>query len=425
MNIETIEAKTVIQPRWKRVVAYARVSVEDERLTRSLKAQIQHYSDVIPATKGWKFAGVYSDEYITGTKSERPGFQKMMADCEAGSIDIILVKSISRLSRNTVDLLDTCRRLKNLGIEVRFEKENISTFTSDGELMLSLLASFAQEESRSISENVKWGIHKGFEKGHSTHYNVYGYQYNGKEYKIVPEQAEVIKQIYAGFLAGGTAEQLVKQFNTKGIPGPKGGSFNAGAVRRILTNLCYTGDSLLQREYIENHITHKRKKNTGELAMYLVEGTHPVIISKETYEAVQAELERRKVLGRDSEFYQRNWYTRKIYCGECGATMRHMDKAAFNGGRRAGSFVCRIKDRKGSASCCSERISERTFKTITAEVLDIDEFTPVDFTEKVTRVTIYKDHRMVYELPGGEQITKTWIKEGRQSEKRNNNTAED
>lgn len=294
MEIRTIEAHSCRTPDQKRAAAYVRVSKESVQLVHSLEAQTEHYRNLIQNNSEWIFAGIYSDGFVSGTSTaHRSGLQKLLKDCEDGEIDIILCKSISRFSRNTVDLLNICRRLKELNIDLFFEKENIAILSADGELMLSLLASFAQEESRSVSENIKWGIRKGFEEGRSTHYKLYGYSYNGKEYQIIPEEAAVIKRIYGAYLDGVSVWQMEKAFALEKIPGPKGGRFSAATIQRILQNSTYTGNTLLQKEYIENHITHKRRKNNGELAMYLVRETHPVIIPQEIYDAVQLEIEQR------------------------------------------------------------------------------------------------------------------------------------
>ncbi len=181
----------------KKVAAYARVSVESERLNHSLSAQISYYNNLIQKNPNWQFAGVYADSGISGTSTnKREEFKRMIADCEKGKIDIILTKSIQRFARNTVDLLKTVRHLKNLGIEVRFEKENISSLSGDGELMLSILASFAQEESRSISENVKWATRKRFAQGlNNGKFNIYGYRWEDEQLVIVPEEAVIVKRI--------------------------------------------------------------------------------------------------------------------------------------------------------------------------------------------------------------------------------------
>jgi site-specific DNA recombinase len=196
-KITKIEPKIKALPQRKKVAAYARVSMETERLHHSLSAQVSYYSELIQKNPEWQYAGVYADEGITGTSTmKRPEFQRMLADCEAGKIDIILTKSISRFARNTVDLLETVRHLKELGIEVRFEKEHINSLSGDGEVMLTLLASFAQSETESISNNVKWGIRKRMQAGMpyaNGHMNVYGYRWEGDEMVIVPEEAAIVR----------------------------------------------------------------------------------------------------------------------------------------------------------------------------------------------------------------------------------------
>ncbi len=203
-TIKKIESTIPTIKTRKRVAAYARISMESERMNHSLSAQISYYNNLIQKNPDWEFAGVFADNGISGTSIEkRSEMQRLLAECEEGKIDIILTKSIQRFARNTVDLLETVRHLKDLGIEVRFEKENINSMSGDGELMLSILASFAQEESRSISDNVKWGIRKRMQSGMPNangHFNIYGYKWDGDELVIVPEEAAVVKRIFQNFL---------------------------------------------------------------------------------------------------------------------------------------------------------------------------------------------------------------------------------
>mgnify|MGYP000446792924 FL=1 len=196
-NLRKIEAAVPIIREKKKVAAYARVSMQSERMLHSLSAQVSYYSGLIQKNPDWEYAGVYADDFISGTNTvKRDEFKRMLADCEAGKIDIILTKSISRFARNTVDLLETVRHLKDLGVEVRFEKERIRSMDGDGELMLTILASFAQEESRSISDNVKWGIRKRMQNGiPNGHFRIYGYRWEGDELVIVPEEAEDRKSV--------------------------------------------------------------------------------------------------------------------------------------------------------------------------------------------------------------------------------------
>ena len=218
-KITKIEPTAPVVKQKKRVAAYARVSMDTERLQHSLSAQVSYYNDKIQKNPEWLFAGVYADNGISGTgTAKREEFNRLLADCEAGKIDLVLTKSISRFARNTVDLLETVRHLKEIGVEVWFERENIRSFDWDGELLLSILASFAQEESRSISENCKWGIRKRFEKGiPNGHFRIYGYRWEGDELLIVPEEAAVVRRIFQNFLDGKSRLETEREFAGEGI----------------------------------------------------------------------------------------------------------------------------------------------------------------------------------------------------------------
>lgn len=215
----------------KKVAAYARVSTDLGQQLNSLSAQVSYYSSYIQRNPEWEYVGVYADEGITGTSTKhRDEFNRLMEDCDAGKIDIVLVKSISRFARDTIDTLNATRHLKDIGIDVYFEKENIHSISDEGELLLTLLASFAQEESRSISENVKWGIRKKFKEGiPNGHKAPYGYKWDGDMFRIIPEQGEVVKEIYARYLDGEAAYTIAKDLESRGIVGQSGvpnGRFN-------------------------------------------------------------------------------------------------------------------------------------------------------------------------------------------------------
>ena len=237
-------------PQRKKVAAYARVSMETERLQHSLSAQISYYSELIQKHAGWQYVGVYADDGISGTKiSRRDEFRRMVEDCEAGKIDIILTKSISRFARNTVDLLNTIRRLKELGVSVRFEKENIDSLSEDGELMLTLLASFAQEEVRSISENVKWGTVKRFQKGiPNGQMKIFGYEWVEGQLTIIPDEADIIRWMYREYMKGASRIEIGRALNEKGIFTRQGKLWVDSNVKVVLTNITYTGNMLFQKE---------------------------------------------------------------------------------------------------------------------------------------------------------------------------------
>ena len=280
ISVRTLEkSKRLLPPSGKeKEAAYARVSMQSERMLHSLSAQVSYYSGLIQKNPDWEYAGVYADDFISGTNTvKRDEFKRMLADCEAGKIDIILTKSISRFARNTVDLLETVRHLKDLGVEVRFEKERIRSMDGDGELMLTILASFAQEESRSISDNVKWGIRKRMQNGiPNGHFRIYGYRWEGDELVIVPEEAETVRRIYRAYLEGKSPSYIARQLSASGIPSPSGkANWRPETVKSILTNEKYKGDAVLQKTFCTDFLTKKFKANEGEVPQYYVENSHP------------------------------------------------------------------------------------------------------------------------------------------------------
>ena len=312
-----------ILPTRKRVAAYARVSMETERLHHSLSAQVSYYSKLIQSNPEWEYVGVYADDGITGTKaSKREEFQRMLNDCEAGKIDIILTKSISRFARNTVALLETVRHLKKLGIEVRFEKENINSLSGDGEVMMTLLASFAQEEIISLSNNVKWGVRKRMEQGiPNGHFRIFGYRWEGDQLVIKPDEAAIVRRIFQNFLDGKSRLETEREFEAEGITTANGCRWVDSNIKVVLTNITYTGSLLLQKEFIEDPITKRRKKNRGELPQYYVEDTHEAIIDMETFQYVQEEMARRKELGAfANKSLNITCFTSKLKCSKCGCS---------------------------------------------------------------------------------------------------------
>ena len=264
----------------KKVAAYARISMESERMNHSLSAQISYYSSLIQKNPDWQYAGVFADDGISGTGiAKRDEFKRMIEAADNGEIDIILTKSIQRFARNTVDLLQTVRHLKDIGVEVRFEKEHINSMSGDGELMLTILASFAQEESRSISDNVKWGTRKRFEKGiPNGRFQIYGYRWEGDHLVIHEEEAKIVRLIYNNYLNGLSAETTEKQLAEMGVKSYKGQHFGNTSIRQILGNITYTGNLLFQKEYVAESHQQESRINRGELPQYFVENTHEAII---------------------------------------------------------------------------------------------------------------------------------------------------
>lgn len=414
------DAVQTAKPALKRVAAYARVSMETERLNHSLSAQISHYSDLIQKHPGWQYAGVYADNGISGTGTEkRTEFLRLLEDCENGRIDIVLTKSISRFARNTVDLLNTVRHLKELGIAVIFEKENIDSLSSDGELMLTLLASFAQEESRSISENVKWGTRKRFAEGiPNGHFQIYGYRWEDDHLVVQPEEAEIVRLIYGNFLKGLSAEQTEKQLEAMGVKSYKGQHFSNSSIRQILGNITYTGNLLFQKEYVVDPISKKSRINRGELPQYFVENTHEAIIPMETYRAVQDEILRRRELGCFANTsLTLNCFSTKIKCGLCGRSFvrsTRTNRAKMSQlGNHYTFWACTSSKRSNCPRCKSGTIREDVLKEECAKVLGLDEFDEDVFSERVIRITIPHTGLLVFDFSDGSTLEHEWYRNSR------------
>ena len=307
-------------PRMQNVAAYARVSSGKDAMLHSLSAQVSYYSRMIQQHPGWKYCGVYADEAITGTKDSREQFQKLLERCRNGEIDLILTKSVSRFARNTVDSLTTVRKLKEKNVEVYFEKENIYTLDSKGELLITIMSSLAQEESRSISENVTWGHRKRFADGKvSLPYKRFlGYRKGADGLpEIVPEEAEIVRNIYRWFMEGKTPTGIARTLTEQGVPTPAGKEqWCSSTVKSILTNEKYKGSALLQKRFTVDFLTKKSKVNEGEVPQYYIEESHPAIIVPEEFELVQAELLRRQNLRR--QYNGKSVFAARLVCGDCG-----------------------------------------------------------------------------------------------------------
>ncbi len=311
--------------RKRRVAAYARVSTDSDEQFTSYEAQVKVYSDMIKRNPEWEFVDVYSDEGITGTnRKKRDGFNRMIQDCYDGKIDLIITKSISRFARNTLDAVGLSRELKKKGIEVFFEKESLWTFENTSEFVLTVLASAAQEESRSISENVTMGKRWAMQAGKTSwaYKNFLGYKKNPETNKIeiIPDEAALVTQIYRWFLnEGKTCSGIASMLNKMGVrtpSGKEGCKWTKNTVCSILTNEKYKGDSLMQKTYTTDFLEHTHKKNNGELAQYYADNTHPAIIGKGDWEMIQTELKRRKGIG--ASYSGSSPFASRLICEDCG-----------------------------------------------------------------------------------------------------------
>ena len=330
MRVRIIQPiETVVQKK-KRVCAYARVSTASEAQGESLENQTTYYQTLIEANPEYEYVGVFADQGITGTKDERSEFQRMLNMAREQKIDLILTKSISRFARNTTLVLEVARELKALGVEIKFEKENISTFDGDGELMLTVLSSFAQEESKNASDNIKWRYQRNFEQGIVAINTTRFWGYDKDEYGdlvINQREAAIVERIFIDYVGGKGSHVIAKELNQEGIPTIASGKWHSGTVLGIIKNEKYKGDAMLQKTYSKDHLSKKKCVNRGEVDSYYIRDNHPPIVPPELWEAAQKIMrERAKAkgnTGEDNEKYQKRYpLTGMLFCSKCGAVLR-------------------------------------------------------------------------------------------------------
>lgn len=349
----------------RRVAGYARVSTDSEEQQTSYEAQVDYYTRYIHSKPEWEFVNVYTDEGISATNTKkREGFNKMVQDALDGKIDLIVTKSVSRFARNTVDSLVTVRKLKEKGVEVYFEKENIFTLDSKGELLITIMSSLAQEESRSISENVTWGQRKRFADGKVSlpYKNFLGYK-KGEDGlpEIVPQEAKIIRLIYKMFMDGKTLNAIAKYLMKENIPSPSGKEiWRTSTIESILTNEKYKGSAILQKKFTVDFLQKKMKINEGEVPQYKVENSHPAIIIPEEWELVQTEMQRRKARGKHHNSLSP--FSAKIICGNCG---KYYGSKVWHSNSKYKRTIWQCNNKfKGKEKCRTPHLYEEDIKAL-------------------------------------------------------------
>jgi site-specific DNA recombinase len=353
------------------MAAYCRVSTDQLEQLSSYEAQVNYYTIFINSHPDYELAGIFADEGISGTNTKkREQFNKMIEECKAGKIDMIITKSISRFSRNTLDCLNYVRMLKEIGIGVIFEKENINSLDSKGEVLLTILSSLAQDESRSISENSTWGIRRKFEQGKvSVNCTKFlGYD-KGEEGNLVinEKQAKIVRRIYKDYLDGKGTNRIARELEEEGIPNWNGkAKWYESSIRNMLSNEKYKGEALLQKTYTVNFLTKKRVVNNGEVPQYYIEESHPAIIDKDMWEAVQLEMERRKAFAEKYNISKLDYATvdnpfaGRVICGHCGSTFGRKVWNSNNERLRRIIWRCNKKYMvKGERGCENTHIDDR------------------------------------------------------------------
>ncbi|CAK7038024.1 recombinase family protein [Tissierella sp.] len=362
----TVESKSK-----KRVCAYARVSTGSELQGESLDNQITYYEKLIKNNPEYEFVEVFADRGITGTTDNRPEFQRMIEAARVGEIDLIITKSISRFARNTAVMLETVRELKSINVEVRFEKENINTLSGDGELMLTILSSFAEEESKNISQNTKWAMKRKFKRGELVINTKLFLGYDKDEFGdlvINREEARIVERIFTDYLAGKGVFTIANEFNEEGIPTVTGAKWNESTILQILKNEKYKGDAHLQKYYTPDYLMNRTFKNNGEVDSYYIEGNHPPIISKEIWEKVQEEIIKRaeakgNIEGDTEKYGNRYPLTGMLYCSKCGFPLRRRTWNSKTSSRKI-VWQCSNYIMNGKASCTGTKIDDEIVSNI-------------------------------------------------------------
>lgn len=390
-------AKSFASPRRKRAGAYVRVSSGKEAMLHSLSAQISYYNGYIQKRKEWEFVKVYTDEAVTGTKDIRAGFREMLDDCRDGKLDIIVTKSITRFARNTVTLLETIRELKLLGVDIFFERENIHSISGDGELLLSILASYAQEESRSVSENCKWRLRNKFKEGKPNNFKVYGYDVHKGTLTVNEAEAVVVRRIFDNYLNGAGMTLITNRLNAEGYKTIGGVSWTAPKVQIILKNEKYVGDLLLQKKYVSDHLSKKMRINRGELPQYHVTDNHEAVIARDDFEKVQQMIgERAEKYAPEISVKEPYQFTGKISCGICGKSYRRKLNGAGTKYQKP-VWICSTFNSAGKSACASKQIPEDVLSAVVA-----------GFDGEIQRITALPDNKLKIEFTDGTSTETRW-----------------
>ena len=361
-----------------RVAAYCRVSTDSDEQATSYEAQVEHYTAFIKQNSEWEFAGIFADDGISGTNTKkREEFNRMIGECMAGNIDLIVTKSISRFARNTLDCLKYIRELKEKNIPVFFEKENINTMDSKGEVLLTIMASLAQQESQSLSQNVKLGLQYRYQNGEVqvNHNRFLGYTKDEDGHLIIePVEAEVVKRIYREYLEGASLLQICRSLKADSIlTAANKPHWRPETVKKILQNEKYIGDALLQKTYTVDFLSKKRVKNNGIVPQYYVENSHEPIIPRELFMQVQEEMVRRANLrgGKDGK---KRVYSSKyalssiVYCGQCGDIYRRVHWN--NRGYKSIVWRCVSRLEEKGSECTAPTINEETLQTAVVKAIN-------------------------------------------------------
>ncbi len=387
----------------KRVAAYARVSSGKDAMLHSLAQQVNYYKNTIQSNPDWSFVGIYTDEALTGTKDSRAEFQLLLKDCRAGKIDMIITKSISRFARNTVTLLETVRELKAINVDVFFEEQNIHSISGDGEMILSFLATFAQEESRSASENMKWRIQKDFNEGIIWGgKSCLGYKLENRKLELIPNEAEIVRFIFQLYIEGHGADTIGKILDSKGVKPKYASKWSRSTIMQIISNVHYTGDLILQKTFRDNHLTKRKVMNTGELDQYMVKNNHEAIISHEVFDKAQRIRKEKRKQSVSPAIQKQYPFKGMMRCGMCGRAYVRKKTPSKH------IWKCSLSVTKGLEACASKQVPDSQIIEAFNQIFNRTEFDETYFYSKVEFIEVMPERRLIFHLMDGSSKDYHW-----------------
>lgn len=378
-----------------RVAAYTRVSSGKDAMLHSLSEQISYYSGYIQAHEGWEYAGVYIDKALTGTKDTRKEFRRLIDDCKAGKIDMIITKSLSRFARNTVTLLRTIRDMKKIGVAIYFETERKNTLDLKNEYLITLLAQSAEAMAKNTSERCMSTIRDKFALGLPTGYTIYGYDKKNNDFRIREDEAAVVKEIFSMYLDGLGARRIANELQARGIPSPKGGEWSKGTIMQMLRNEKYIGELLLQKTFTLDPISKKEVINRGEREQVHIRGNHTPIVDKEVFDKVQEVIAAKEELHPHIAPYDYR-FKGIVHCGTCGD--RYYRKKTGTGSNYE-RFIwrCRIYNEKGKKCCDSKQITDKILCGLADE-----------FNKEIEKIVILPDNKVKFLFADGSEAVREW-----------------
>lgn len=381
-------------PKIKKVAAYVRVSSSKDAAQKSALTQSSKLTEYILSQPGWSFAGLYADIGVSGTKETRDNFQKLIANCHEGKIDLIVTKSISRFARNMPLLIEVIRKLKAINVGVYFDEQGINTLTAESELIISLIASYCESISRISSENALWRIKRNFEEGKPWSAILLGYKYSDGKFIIDEKEAEIVRRIYREYLSGSGYYLIAKGLNADGVPTRNGPPWKGTTVAKILKNYNYTGNLLLQKTFRTDYKTKSNRINHGEKPKYLAKGTHEAIIDSDTFDAVQMEMLNRALKYTHEEKTGVTYpLTGKIRCGHCG---KNFNRKTVRGKK---IWICSTYNKRGKQFCNMKQIHEDIL------LCEISKYT--DDISEVEYIEAQDNNTLIIHL-SDETITTVW-----------------